>query len=52
MADTATALRAFEVSSGEIPTDAPEFNGTAKWNRTTLVLVEAAAAAQRGLAHR
>jgi L-alanine-DL-glutamate epimerase-like enolase superfamily enzyme len=51
MADSATELRALEVSSYEIPTDAPAFDGTFAWNRTTLVLVEAAAGEHRGLGY-
>ncbi len=35
----------------EIPTDAPEADGTLAWSSTTLVLVEAVAAGQRGIGY-
>jgi len=39
------------VSVFEIPTDAPESDGTLQWDRTTLVLVEAGAAGINGLGY-
>jgi len=35
----------------EIPTDAPEADGTLEWDRTTLVVVEVEAAGKRGLGY-
>jgi L-alanine-DL-glutamate epimerase-like enolase superfamily enzyme len=46
---TETAIERIAVSAYEIPTDAPESDGTLEWDSTTLVLVEAAAAGQTGL---
>ena len=39
------------VSVFEIPTDAPESDGTLQWDRTTLVLVQASAAGIGGLGY-
>jgi hypothetical protein len=40
-----------EVSAFTIPTDHPEADGTAPWQKTTLVTVEIAAGGQRGLGY-
>jgi len=40
-----------EVSAFTIPTEEPESDGTLEWDSTTLVLVEVAAAGQRGLGY-
>lgn len=40
-----------EVSVFQIPTDAPESDGTFEWNATTLVIVEVSAADVRGLGY-
>jgi L-alanine-DL-glutamate epimerase-like enolase superfamily enzyme len=40
-----------EVSAFTIPTDFPESDGTIAWDSTTLVLVEVAAAGERGLGY-
>jgi L-alanine-DL-glutamate epimerase-like enolase superfamily enzyme len=44
-------IEAVEVSAYEIPTDAPESDGTLAWAKTTLVVVEAAAGGVRGLGY-
>ncbi|MCA6096747.1 mandelate racemase, partial [Streptomyces sp. SCA3-4] len=41
-------VEALEVSAYTIPTDAPEADGTLSWDSTTVVLVEARAAGERG----
>jgi L-alanine-DL-glutamate epimerase-like enolase superfamily enzyme len=43
------AIERVAVSAYEIPTDAPESDGTLEWDSTTLVLVEVAAGGERGL---
>jgi len=40
-----------DVSAYTIPTDAPESDGTLEWDRTTLVVVEAAGGGHRGLGY-
>ncbi len=40
-----------DVSTYTIPTDFPESDGTLKWDKTTLVLVQAAAAGKQGLGY-
>lgn len=40
-----------EVSVYSVPTDSPESDGTIEWNKTTMVLVHAEAAGQRGLGY-
>ncbi|MFL5354227.1 enolase C-terminal domain-like protein [Archangium sp.] len=40
-----------EARAYEIPTDAPEADGTAEWNSTTLVVVELTAGGKRGLGY-
>jgi L-alanine-DL-glutamate epimerase-like enolase superfamily enzyme len=53
MATTSMAVEAaidrVSVSAYEVPTDAPESDGTLEWDSTTLVLVEIAAGDERGL---
>ncbi|QOR38318.1 mandelate racemase [Billgrantia diversa] len=44
-------IEALEVSVYEIPTDAPESDGTLQWDSTTLVLVELRAGGQHGLGY-
>jgi L-alanine-DL-glutamate epimerase-like enolase superfamily enzyme len=51
MAVSAGALRALEVAVYEVPTDAPESDGTFEWTGTTMVLVEAVAGDERGLGY-
>ncbi|HVU15206.1 MAG TPA: enolase C-terminal domain-like protein [Phototrophicaceae bacterium] len=45
------AVRDLNVSVYQIPTDAPESDGTYEWNKTTLVLVELDAADQHGIGY-
>jgi hypothetical protein len=40
-----------EVSAYQVPTDAPESDGTYAWDKTTLVLVEVTAGGRRGLGY-
>lgn len=42
------AVEKIEVTAFEIPTDAPEADGTLSWQSTTLILVEAEAAGKKG----
>jgi L-alanine-DL-glutamate epimerase-like enolase superfamily enzyme len=57
MTSTATAARAeipvdeLEVGAYTIPTDAPEADGTLAWDSTTLVVVHAHGAGERGLGY-
>ncbi|HUA03712.1 MAG TPA: enolase C-terminal domain-like protein [Solirubrobacteraceae bacterium] len=57
MTSTATAARAeipvdeLEVDAYTIPTDAPEADGTLAWNATTIVVVHAHGAGERGLGY-
>jgi L-alanine-DL-glutamate epimerase-like enolase superfamily enzyme len=44
-------LEALEVRAATVPTDGPESDGTLEWDRTTLVLVLAHAAGERGLGY-
>src|SRR4051794_30014070 len=44
-------IRKLQVSAYTIPTDYLESDGTLEWNKTTLVLVEALAANERGLGY-
>lgn len=44
-------IEALEVSAYEIPTDAPESDGTLTWESTTLVLVEIRAGGRTGLGY-
>ncbi len=43
------AVESLRVSAFVVPTDGPESDGTAEWDKTTMVLVEASAAGQTGL---
>jgi L-alanine-DL-glutamate epimerase-like enolase superfamily enzyme len=45
------AIEGLEVTACEIPTDAPESDGTLKWESTTIVVVEATAAGWTGLGY-
>jgi L-alanine-DL-glutamate epimerase-like enolase superfamily enzyme len=51
MPGSSGALRGLEVTVYDIPTDAPESDGTFEWTRTTMVLVEAVAGEVRGLGY-
>lgn len=44
-------VRRIAVSAYTIPTDAPESDGTLRWDSTTLVLVEAEAGGMRGIGY-
>jgi L-alanine-DL-glutamate epimerase-like enolase superfamily enzyme len=44
-------IEEISTSAYTIPTDAPESDGTYNWNKTTLVLVEAAAGGKHGLGY-
>jgi L-alanine-DL-glutamate epimerase-like enolase superfamily enzyme len=50
-ASEAVRIERVEVSAYEIPTDAPEADGTFAWDSTTLVVVELTAGGQRGLGY-
>src|SRR5437660_5026619 len=45
------AIERIDVSAYTVPTDFPESDGTYAWDKTTLVLVEAAAGGKRGLGY-
>ena len=45
------AVERLDVSAYRIPTDAPESDGTAQWDATTIVLVEAHAGDGRARLH-
>jgi L-alanine-DL-glutamate epimerase-like enolase superfamily enzyme len=45
------AVEALHVSAYEIPTDAPESDGTLEWDSTTVVVVEAHAGGETGLGY-
>lgn len=47
----AAPIERVEVSAYQIPTDAPEADGTFAWDSTTLVVVELTAGGQRGLGY-
>jgi L-alanine-DL-glutamate epimerase-like enolase superfamily enzyme len=49
--DKAVPVEEVEVSAYRIPTDLPEADGTYRWDRTTLVLVEATAGGKTGLGY-
>lgn len=55
MADTTcdfdVPIKSVEISTFTIPTDRPESDGTYAWDKTTLVLVEAAAGGVQGLGY-
>ena len=44
-------IRDLAVASYTVPTDFPESDGTAEWDRTTMVVVRAGAADQQGLGY-
>jgi len=48
---TRTAIESLEVSTSEIPTDAPESDGTLEWDSTTIVIVQARAGGETGLGY-
>src|SRR5690606_38784273 len=48
---TVPAIERVDVSAYRIPTDAPESDGTLRWDSTTLVLVEAGAGGVIGLGY-
>lgn len=50
-APTRPVLEQLEVAAYEIPTDAPEADGTLEWDSTTLVVVHARAAGEAGLGY-
>jgi L-alanine-DL-glutamate epimerase-like enolase superfamily enzyme len=47
----AIAIGRIEVSAYKVPTDAPEADGTYRWDSTTLVLVEATAGGETGVGY-
>ncbi|HMB07702.1 MAG TPA: hypothetical protein VKP69_28715, partial [Isosphaeraceae bacterium] len=49
--DKAVPVEEVEVSAYRIPTDLPEADGTYRWGKTTLVLVEATAGGKTGLGY-
>ena len=44
-------IESLAVSAYTVPTDAPEADGTLRWDSTTIVLVEVAAGGERGLGY-
>jgi len=48
---TEAGVERLDVSAYEIPTDAPESDGTLEWDSTTIVVVEAHAGGKRGLGY-
>src|SRR5205814_100237 len=48
---TETGVERLDVSAYEIPTDAPESDGTFEWDSTTIVVVEAHAGGKGGLGY-
>jgi hypothetical protein len=44
-------IESLAVSAYTVPTDAPESDGTLRWDSTTIVLVEATAGGERGLGY-
>jgi L-alanine-DL-glutamate epimerase-like enolase superfamily enzyme len=46
-----TRIDTLDVSAYSVPTDLPESDGTFAWDKTTLVLVEAAAGGRKGLGY-
>ena len=45
------AVTGLRVQAYRVPTDFPEADGTATWNSTTIIVVEAEAAGQRGIGY-
>ena len=50
-ASAGARLEALEVSAYTVPTDAPEADGTLAWDSTTIVVVHASGAGERGLGY-
>ncbi|HEY7019252.1 MAG TPA: enolase C-terminal domain-like protein [Gaiellaceae bacterium] len=50
-AQTRVGIERLAVSAYEIPTDEPESDGTAEWDSTTIVVVEASAGGETGLGY-
>ena len=48
---TEAGVERLDVSAYEIPTDAPESDGTFEWDSTTIVVVEAHAGGKSGLGY-
>jgi len=48
---TGAAVERLDVSAFTVPTELPESDGTAEWDSTTLVLVEAHAGGHQGLGY-
>ncbi len=48
---SAPRIDALEIGVYEIPTDRPESDGTLKWDKTTIVVVEARAGAHCGIGY-
>ncbi len=48
---SAVAVERLDVAAFEIPTDAPESDGTLEWDSTTIVVVEARAGAEAGFGY-
>ncbi|HKW17314.1 MAG TPA: enolase C-terminal domain-like protein [Terriglobales bacterium] len=44
-------VESLQVSTYTVPTDSPESDGTLEWNKTTLVVVHAAAGGERGMGY-
>jgi L-alanine-DL-glutamate epimerase-like enolase superfamily enzyme len=51
MHGTGTRIERVDVPVYEVPTDAPEADGTIAWDRTTVVMVELAGAGRTGLGY-
>jgi hypothetical protein len=49
--DSSVPIKQITVSSFTVPTDFPESDGTLKWDKTTMVLVEAHAGGKVGLGY-
>src|SRR5690349_11597597 len=49
MSDQDPPIESLTVSAYTVPTDAPEADGTLAWDSTTMVVVHAAGAGQRGV---
>jgi L-alanine-DL-glutamate epimerase-like enolase superfamily enzyme len=49
--DRGVAIERLDVSAYTVPTDSPESDGTYKWDKTTMVIVEASAGGKQGLGY-
>ena len=49
--DKGVAIERLDVSAYTVPTDFPESDGTIKWDKTTLVLVQATAGGKRSVGY-